>query len=145
MNNEEYEIVNFNEQPFIVHYRGRSEIEYSMRCVQSWPGLPVALYPNRQGFRVPSAPLAMQNTYVSLVQNAVPEEYFVQLDIFLADCEVLNLIDESRKAVNESTLLNVLEKIDDEVLVKEEQIWRRTFSNTKFIDYFERRLSSLNP
>lgn len=141
LNNEEYEKVQFSEHPFIVHYRGRSEIEYSMRCIQSWPGLPIVLYPNRQGFRVPSAPIEKQKTHIALVENAVADKYFAQLDRFKVECGVSPHIEKDRKAIDESSLINALEKIDDDVLVKEKETWRRTFSNTKFIEYLESRIS----
>ena len=138
LSNTEHSGINFHEHPFIWHYRGRSELEYCFRCVQSWPGLPVSLYPNRQGFRVPSFPQAQE--YVDLLENIVPPEYYLSLNEFINECKISHLIEAEILAKSATELIRVLDKLPDQVIQKEQSIWRKSFTNTKFIDYFEKRL-----
>lgn len=140
LDHKEISSVDYSKHPWIYHIKSRSELEYSFRCINSWPGAQTFFYRNRGGyFRIDSAH-EDRDLVNSLSDYTTFQGYIDELDNFKKKCGINYLIEKSIMRYSEETLIDRLQNIDIQVILDEKKIWRKSFSGTKYLKLLENRL-----
>ncbi len=140
LNANEYKRVDYENQPFIFHLRNRSELEYALKCVRSWPGQKTSFYANRQGFNVPGRTKFIEDIFQRLAPLTFNDEYKSSHSEFVKKCQIGDLIEKSKPS--QEALDNIFRSIDVDVVASEEHVWRKSLRGTRFIEFLDKRIRS---
>ncbi len=125
------------EIPFIFHYRQRSALEYSLRCLRPWPESTQYFYTNREGYC--NHLMESESTAVlrQLLSASSYEAYLASRVRFLQECDIHELTIEAQRALRTSAVEDMIRSIPRQAVIDERATWSRTFRGTPFLDLLE--------